>query len=157
MSVWDECCGSRKRYCDLAMPPRSGQRPQRASVTECQPGNTLALYQSAMASIPASATCPTLSVSAHISPAGFSYWLTEGFLQGSLCSGIVCCFQKHYEGLGIFQFWPRQYLSPCLFNFILSPGIMHEHQTQLEAVIADLAYIEAIFITLIFQPVVLHL
>lgn len=62
-----------------------------------------ALYQSAAASIPASATCPTLSVSERISWAGqkpaarFSYWLTEGFLHGSLRSRIAACLRSHYR------------------------------------------------------------
>lgn len=58
---------------------------------------------SASASIPASATCPTLSVSERISWAGqkpsarYSHWLTEWSLHGSLLTRIAGCLRSHYH------------------------------------------------------------
>lgn len=84
----------------------------------------------------ASATCPTPSVSDHISWAGqkpsarYSNWLTEGFLHGSLRSRIVGCFRSHYcrrsgccvgflGGLFDTSGWVLG-----IFNYIISSGIM---------------------------------
>lgn len=94
-----------------------------------------ALYQSAPASIPASATCPTLSVSEHISWAGqkpaarFSYWLTEGFLHGSLRTRIAGCLRSHYRersgGCVVFGgLFDTSDWVLGIFNYILSSGIM---------------------------------
>lgn len=116
----------RQPFSSLNSPPSNASRLQQ---------QWAALYQSASASIPASATCPTLSASEHISWAGqesvarFSYWLTEGFLHGSLCTRIAGCLRSHYGGCsgcyvvsgGLFD---TSGWAWGVFNYILSSGIM---------------------------------